>query len=74
VQRSPFWKIIMHVKATSLAKKIDLRDKCGNLQLRPQNDEEAVLLSAIYRAMVFGGTITAKVTGKPAVKFTFEKS
>ncbi len=64
----------MHIKATSLARKIDLHDKCGNLHLKPQCDEEAVLLSAIYRAMVFGGTITAKVNGSKAVKFKFEKS
>ncbi len=63
----------MNVKATSLARKTDLRDKCGNLQMRPQCVEEAILLSAIYRAMVFGGTITVKVEGEKAkTSFSFK--
>ena len=64
----------MKVKATSAGKKVDLRDRCGNLHLRPSCDEEAELLSAIYRVLIFGGTITAKpVNDKRAVRIKWDR-
>lgn len=65
----------MKVKATSTGRKIDLRDRCGNLNLRPSCDAEAELLSAIYRVLVLGGTVSAKpAKDKQAVKITWNRS
>lgn len=62
----------MIVKATSLSKKVDLRDRCGNLQLRPQTDDEAAVLSALYCTLRIGGTLTIKLKGKKAIRMEFK--
>lgn len=54
---------------------VDLRDRCGNLQLRPESDEEAELLSAVYNVLRFGGTLSAKPVGdRKAMWFKVPKS
>lgn len=64
----------MIVKATSLAKRIDLRDACGHLVLKPSVDGEDILLAKLYLAISQGGTITVKLPKKRAQKFIYGES
>lgn len=63
----------MRVKATSTAKKVDLRERCGYLDMRPQCDAEAELLSAIYRVLIGGGTVYARPNNGKATRIKFNK-
>jgi hypothetical protein len=48
----------MRLKATSAAKKLDLRDFCGHLDLRATSEIESELLALMHNVFVAGGTIT----------------
>jgi len=52
----------MRIKATAVGR-ADLRDRCGHLDLRPDGDDEAELLSRLYRLMMSGGQIQIRQRG-----------
>lgn len=65
----------MRVKATSPAKKMDLRERCGHLDLRSDCQAEQEFLSALYRVMVQGGTAYAKPSkDRKAVRVKWNRS
>ena len=54
----------MHVSATSLTRKTDVRDCCGKMTLQPASQEEAILLAYLHTALVFGGEVTVRLSAK----------
>lgn len=50
----------MQIKATSVHKKVDLRDGCRRLNLTAACIEDAVLLAALHNVMIAGGKITIR--------------
>lgn len=50
----------MQIKATSLHKKVDLRDGCRSLNLTAACPEDAILLAALHNIIVAGGKITIR--------------
>lgn len=62
----------MLVKATSTKRGVDLRDLCGNLNLKPASEEEAKMLAFVWRVLRLGGTLHAKPLGKKGMKMKWE--
>lgn len=57
----------MQVKATSIGKKVDLRDACSKLTLVAACEDEALFLAVLHNTIVCGGKIVA-YPGKKAQK------
>ena len=55
----------MQIKATSLGKKIDLRDACARLAMSARCEDEALFLAVLHNTIVAGGKITVQ-PGKKA--------
>jgi len=63
----------MIVGGKSTGKKIDLRDECGELKLKPETQEEAKFLAFLYLVTRLGGTIEL-TRGEKQATFTITEA
>lgn len=57
----------MRIKATSMGKKVDLRDACSKMTLGATSEAEALFLAVLHNTIVVGGKIVL-YPGKKASK------
>lgn len=50
----------MRIGATSIGRKIDVRDLCGKLELRATDEADASLLAVLHNVLIGGGRITVQ--------------
>ncbi len=67
------WGPDMNIDASvgKAPKHIGLHERCGKLVLKATNDDEARLLSCMYRAIVGGGRVGAGMPGEAMLVTSF---